>query len=130
MSQTFTEQNGAGAFIVSEANGSRSRGVVVMAGTAAIPANSVIHIPADGSEAVRFDGIDTDTNGTADAPANGILIYGVAEGAGSHREAAVIVRDAEINVEEVSWLAALDDTAKALGVSGLKEVGIISLDAT
>lgn len=105
MSSVLNEGRHAAEFVVSEANGSRSReNVVVSSGSGKLPAGQILS--KSGSEYVPFDGTNADA----------VLIAGV-DATAADVKAAVIVRDAEVNGSE---LFGLNATAKAaLAVHGV-----------
>lgn len=115
----LNETNHAGEFMVSEANGTRSRDAGVLASGEDLVAGTVVgkvaasgkfaqHDPSasDGSEsasAILFAGVDAST---ADAPC------------------VVIARDAEVNGGEIVWPDGIAAQDKTDGIAFLATVGI------
>lgn len=111
---TLNETMHAGEFIVSEANGTRSREeVVIAAAAAAMPAGQVLgKITASGKYTVYNNGA---ADGTEVARA---ILYAPAVDSAADQKAAVIMRDAEV---DESLLTGLDATGK----TDLEAIGII-----
>lgn len=117
---TLTETLHAGEFIVSEANGTRSREKITLLSGESVAAGAVLgkvtasgkYIPriaaaVDGSEvaaAVAWDAIDASA-----ADVDGVVVF----------------RDAEINGAEIGWEAAISAPNLALGITELAAVGIV-----
>jgi len=117
----LTEGTHAGEFIVSEANGNRSREAVTIVSGQNLVAGAVVgRITAsgkyaeldpaavDGSEVaagVLFDAVDAST-----ADANGVLV----------------ARDAEVNAGELVWKTGMTDPEIATATAELVTLGVIS----
>ena len=113
---TLTDTMRTAEFIVREANGTRSRGVVSFDSTtdwagAAIVAGQVYAIVA--GNAVPFDGNATD--GSEDAA--GILYEGVA--AGEVVDRTVIVREAEVKLSALTYDGTVGEVTASLAALGL-----------
>ena len=110
----LTETLHAGEFIVSEANGTRSREeVTVAAAAAALPAGQVLgKITASGLY-VAYSNVAVDGSEVAAA-----ILYAPLADSAADQKAAVIVRDAEV---DESLLTGLDAT----GITDLAALGIV-----
>ena len=111
---TLTETLHAGEFIVSEANGTRSREeITVAAAAAALPAGQVLgKITASGLY-VAYSNVAVDGSEVAAA-----ILYAPLADSAADQKAAVIVRDAEV---DESLLTGLDAT----GITDLAALGIV-----
>ena len=137
MSKVFTEQPLAGAFIVSESNVggtgvSRSRDKIVIAATAGILAvGTLLGRVTASREFVAFDPAATDGSENA----FGFLFDGV-DATTEAQNAVGIVRDAEVNADEIVWptgvtpaqILAATDALEARGVL-IREVGSVSVSS-
>lgn len=112
----LTEARHTAAFILSEANGQRSRESGVL-DTGDLAAGTVLQL--SGTKLVAFTAADA-TDGTADIPAAGILI-GAADATSADQAVAFIARDAEVNLNLLTYPAG----KKAATVASLKLLGII-----
>lgn len=81
----------AGEFLVSEANGNRSRESVTLTGGPYLPGQVLGKVTASGKYTAYSSGA---SNGTQTAAA---VLYGAADGSGADVSAAVIARDAEVS---------------------------------
>ncbi len=110
----LVESPHAGGFIVSEANGNRSRAQgTIEAAVGPLDAGAVLDLDSPG---VYIEHVPS--TGTAVA----ILIWGVDA---LENEVAIIVRDAEVNAAEIVWPAGISGANIALAVIELAAVGII-----
>ncbi len=110
----LTEARRTGDFILSEANGTRSREEVTIAAAAgAMIPGTVVSMLASGKY-VEYDDVGTD--GTEVAA--GILYAAVADSA-SDQKAVIIVRDAEVNASRLTG-------SNANAVADLRALGIIA----
>lgn len=94
----FTEGRHAAEFILSEANGQRSRENGVVASGQTLAAGQIVQFNNDG-RLVALTG-DTNTDGELLVEAAGILLAPIntsATGTNAHTPAAYIARDAEVN---------------------------------
>jgi hypothetical protein len=114
---TFTEGNHDAEFIVSEANFHRSRDSGEVASGQNLAAGTVVQ-PDGGSRWIAYVG-DEFTNGEEDE-AIGILINATDATTG-HQKAAIIARDAEVNINLLTYPAAKE----AVMIASLKRLGII-----
>lgn len=137
MSRTLTEVQKAGAFIVSESNVggtgvSRSRDKIVIAATAGVLAVGTLlgRITAS-REFVAFDPAASDGSENAFG-----FLFDEADATTDAVNAVGIVRDAEVNAEEIVWptgvtpaqVLAATDALEARGVL-IREVGAVSVSS-
>jgi hypothetical protein len=118
-----------GGFLVSEANGSRSREkVTILAGSGAVrtlEAGTVLgKITASGKYIAVVEG----ASDGSETPVAIILNRTVAPD-GADIEAAIVARDAEVNVNELIWPGTYDATNITAGRAALLAVGIVCRDA-
>ncbi|EHL97712.1 hypothetical protein HMPREF9946_03995 [Acetobacteraceae bacterium AT-5844] len=126
VSPVLNERFYNGAFLVSEANGTRSRDTVLMKNTGStdlvLDAGLVLAtLTADGS-AVPFDNAGTDGSETATC-----ILYGQAiVPAGGEKRVTIVSRDAEVNASELVWADGVDDAGKAAALADLLTQGIVA----
>lgn len=107
-------------FIVSEANGRRSRDVVTVAAAADLPPGTVVgRITASGKVVRLAPAAD---NGSEDA--YGVLLYPAAAASADDKVTA-IVRDAELNGTMLAWPAGISGPDKAAAIAALEARGLI-----
>jgi len=122
---TKTEGKHTGEFIVSEANGMRSRDkvtVTVPASTTFEPGTVLGQVAAD-SKFVQYD--DAETDGREDAAA---VLYDElvnAEVSAADIEATVIIRDAEVRDADLVFATGTSAQDKLDAAADLKAIGII-----
>lgn len=121
----LTEARHAAEFIISEANGHRSRANVTIlggsGGAGVLPAGTVLGKLTSGGKYVASPA--TGSNGSQTAFA--VLINAV-DASDGDVEAAVIARDAEVNGKLLSFASSVDDDDKeAAKATQLAAVGII-----
>lgn len=118
---SIDETTHAGGFILSEANGKRSReNITIASGAGKLPAGTVLGKVTSTGFYVAYD--NDATNGSQTAV--GVLIAGV-DATSSQVAAAMIARDAEVNENELVWD---DDNGTSdinAGIADLANVGII-----
>ena len=120
----LTETRHRGEFLVSEANGHRSREVVTMvSGTVALVAGSVLgKITASG----KYNAYDSaNVDGSEDAAA---ILFDDCDASGGDVECLVILRDAEFNLGAVIWSET--DTDEPAGIIALALLGVIGRVST
>lgn len=116
----LTEGRHAGEFLLSEANGHRSREVVTISDAIAIKAGQVLgKVTADGKYHFYDDANVVVGTGTAVA----IAMYPLAAAA-TNRKITVIFRDAEVNGDCLEWNDE-NGASQTLGIADLLAVGII-----
>lgn len=116
--QPITEKGHAGGFLLSEANGSRSREEVTILEGQNLAAGAVLGRITSGGKYVEYDNDGTD-DGRRTAVA---ILYAAADASDGDVQATAIVRDAEVNGEELVWQSS-DEVAA--GITDLAAVGII-----
>ncbi len=114
----FTEGDHNAEFIVSEANFHRSRDNGELASGQDLAAGTVLQLDG-GSRYIAYTG-DEFTNGEEDE-AIGILINETDATTGGHAKVAIIARDAEVNINLLTFPAA----KQAVMIQSLKRLGII-----
>ncbi len=116
----LTEGHHPGEFIVSEANGYRSREVVTVDNGADLVAGTVLgKITAGG----KYIACDQDAGDGSDTAAG--VLYADAAAASAEVQAVAIVRDAEVNREDLTFAAANDAGEITELIGDLKAIGII-----
>lgn len=122
MAKVITEGRRPSEFIVSEANGRRSRDTVIVAEDQNLGPSTVVgKITASG----EVTELDTDAS-TGEEAAYGILIYpadatGIAEGVA----VAAITREAEVNGDLIVWPEGISAPDKTAAIAELETRGII-----
>jgi hypothetical protein len=126
VSPVISERFYNGAFLISEANGFRSRdtGIIKNAGGADLVLDAglvLATLSADGSLAPY------DNAGTDGSEAASCILYGsVIVPAGGQKTVTLVSRDAEVNASELRWDAAVDAAGKTAGIADLRAKGIIA----
>jgi len=116
----LVETGHAGGFILSEANGKRSRENVTIAEGENLKAGAVLGRLTSGGAYAHFDNDASDGTQTA----RGILIADC-NATDAATPAAIIARDAEVNGHELVWASSEDDADIADGITELAALGII-----
>lgn len=117
-----SEGTHAGEFIVSEANGMRSRSTATVASGQNLVAGAVVGIVTASGKIAEYDNVAVDGTETA----TGILHGNVDASAADVDGVAVLVRDCEFNLAEVTWEAGQDQAAQDAGVVDLTALGMIA----
>lgn len=116
----FTEGKRAAEFLVSEANGARSRDVVTIAQSAALEPGAVLgKVTATG----KYVALDPAAVTGAETAAS--LLYAAADAAAADVSAVAILRDAEINGAELVWPTGIAADQKVSAIASLAALGII-----
>lgn len=122
---TLTEARHPGEFLVSEANGTRSREVAPVASGQVLKAGHVVQDNGSG-KLVAFTG-DTDTNGDVIVEAAGVLFAPVDASGGEVAGQVYFARDAEVNLAELTHpVETTSGGETAATVASLKKLGIIA----
>lgn len=112
-------------FLISEANGQRSREQVTLLAAQGdlVPGTVLAKVTATG----KYVPYDDDANGTTAGVgiAAGILCYAAPNNA-ADQQVTIIARDAEIKSAALTWEASNDSTEKAAGLADLASIGIIA----
>lgn len=125
---SLTEGQHTGAFILSEANGTRSRETV----TVTVPSNTTFqagHVLAQLSATGKY--VDYDNAGSdGSEEAIAVLYATLVNDTGSpvDQTGVVIARDAEVRSADLEWKSGLNDGDKSAGRADLRSVGIIPRD--
>ena len=114
-----TEGTHAGEFIVSEANGSRSREAGTLASGHNLAAGAVVGMIA--GEYVEYNNGNVDGSETAVG-----VLFDAVDASAAAADCVVIARDAEVNLAELVWEAGQDQAAQDAAVVELAAVGIIA----
>lgn len=117
---SLTETGHAGGFIMSEANGHRSRENVTLVSGQVVKAGEVLGIITSGGKYATYDNQASD--GTQAAKAVSINDADASDG---DIEIAVIARDAEVNGNELVFSGNSSPTDNTAGEADLLAVGII-----
>jgi hypothetical protein len=112
--------SGAGRYIVSEANGYRSRATIVIVNGQNLKDGAVLGKISSGGKYAAYD------NGAGDGTevAAGIL-YGACDASGGDQAAVAHVRDCEVNEGELIWDSGQDANDKAAAVVDLTAAHVI-----
>ncbi len=118
---TLIEGRHPGEFILSEANGQRSReNITIGASQTIVPGQVLGVITASGQGVVLAPGA---SDGSQNAAA--IAIYGATTGAGETARIAVIARQAEVNGNILTWPSGITAPQKTAAIAALKTAGVI-----
>jgi len=112
---THTEARRTGEFIISEANGTRSReAVTIVSGAGALAAGTVLGVIDASGKYDAYDDLDTTTGlGTAAA-----VLYAAVDATSADTPAVVIARDAEVAQIHLTGI-------DAAGITDLAALGVI-----
>lgn len=116
---TQTEQGHAGGFILSVANGKRSFKNITVASGEDLVAGQVY--ASVGGYAVAFD--EDDSSGGADTVAG--IMFDAVDATDAAVDGVGVVRDAEVNTNELVWPTGISAPDKATAVAALAVLGII-----
>lgn len=116
----ITETGHAGGFLLSEANGTRSRAAVTILSGENLTAGAVLGKITATGKYVAYDDAGTD-DGRRTAAA---ILYDDADASAGDLQATAIVRDAEVNGEELVFASGVDEAGAVADLAG---VGIIVL---
>lgn len=116
----LTESIPFGSFLLSEANGHRSRENVTIISGQKLVAGAVVGKITASSKFTEYD------NGASDGSqaAAGILL-GAVDASDGDMPGVLIARDAEVKKDTLTWKSGADDTAKNAGIADLAALGII-----
>ena len=125
----FTEGRDPGEFLLSEANGQRSRSSVTIAsGSGVIAPGAVLGVYTSGANAGKYSlapASAADPN-VGNQTAVAVALYGC-DATSADQQIAVIARDAEVNANILSYASSVNDGAKkAAKIAQLAAVGIIA----
>jgi hypothetical protein len=116
---TLTEGQHAGGFLVSEANGSRSREQITVLDGEDLPAGAVLgKITASG----KYVAVDPEASDGSEEAAG--ILFAACHADGADAQAVGILRDAEVNEDELDW-SDLNTTEIATATAELLAIGIL-----
>lgn len=111
-------------FILTEANGQRSREAALILNPNQVEIGEVLEVVAETSDvAVNYKPLGADPSKAA-----AIAIYNAATSSGDDKEIAIIARDAEVNGKQIQWPSGYTAGQKRAGIRALADVGIIVRD--
>ena len=114
----FEETIGTGGYLVSEAQGTRSREIGVLAAGDLLP-GTVLAVNGDGKYVQLAPGA---ADGTEDAVG---ILYAHTDASESEQNCVVNVRDCEVNGAELTWPDGITELQKDTATSQLAGAGII-----
>ena len=114
MATTLTEDQHRGEFVVSEANGYRSRESVTIASGETLKPGHVLGKVTSSGEYKEYNPGNADGSETAVA-----VCYDHVDASGSATDGPIIARDAEVNEAELVWFSGASDAQKTTGVDEL-----------
>lgn len=115
----LTEDLQAGAFLASEANGTRSREVGTLA-AGNLKAGTVLALNGSGNYVIVAPAA---SDGTETAVA---VLYAAADASDDPVECVVLARDAEVNQDELIWPAGISGAQTTTAIGQLAAAGIIA----
>ena len=121
MADVFTEARHAGEFLISEAEGTRSRDVITVANSVALEAGTVLgKVTASGKYKLHDP---SKSDGTENAA--GILLAAV-DASGGDASGVAILRDAEVDTGALTFIDAISGANKTAALAALAGLGIIA----
>jgi hypothetical protein len=123
MATSYTETGHNAGFIYSEAMGFRSReNATIEAAAGSVLLAGTVLGKLDNGKYVIYDPAATDLSNTV----AGVLLNEVDPTAGDVKTGVVMVRDCELNANELVWFAGATTQQKTTGIAALKTLGIIA----
>ena len=117
----LTETGHAGGFILSEANGKRSRENVTIVSGQNLKAGAVLGKITTGGKYAAYN------NGASDGTqAAAAILIADCDASAADKAAAVIIRDAEVNKNELVYAVGQDQTAKDASIVDFAALGIFA----
>lgn len=117
---TLTEGYHAGEFIVSEANGTRSREVVTIIEGQNLVAGAVLGQITTGGKYTELDPDAEDGSEVAAA-----VLYDAVDATDGDTDGVIIARDAEVNGAEITWPTGISGPETTAATAELAAAGII-----
>ncbi len=117
----FNEGRHAAEFLVSEANGHRSRETITIASGENLEAGAVLGQVSADSTYKEYNPGNADGSETAVA-----VLYDAVDATSGEKDGVIVARDAEVDRAALSWFDGATDAQKDTGVSELANVGIIA----
>lgn len=122
MADTINEGQHAGEFIVSQANGGRSRDRVTFASGEVIKPGHVLGVVSTSGEYKEYNPSNTDGSETAVAVA-----YDHVDASGGAADGPAVTRDAEVSSGDLVWFSSATSAEKTTGKDELQSnAGIIA----
>ena len=118
---TLTESRAAGEFIISEANGHRSRSQAVVKSGENLKAGHVVGIVTSTGKVVEWT--SGATNGSQNVAG---VMFAPVDAAGADAYGTLIVRDAEVTRADLTFFSAATAANKNTAVAELEALGIIA----
>ncbi|NOR64557.1 MAG: head decoration protein [Candidatus Scalindua sp.] len=116
----LTEGQHAGEFIVSEANGSRSRDkITVLMGEVLVAGAVLGKVTASGKYIAR---VAAAVDGSEVAAA---ILFDAVDATAADVDVVTLIRDAEVNGGEIAWEAAIAGPDLVSGIAELATVGVV-----
>lgn len=116
-----TEGKHAGEFIVSEANGTRSRGVVTVVSGQNLVAGAVVGKITASGKYKEYDNGASDGSEVAAA-----ILFDNVDATSGDKSGVVLVRDCEVNAAELTWKSGQSGADITAGKADLAALGIIA----
>lgn len=120
---TLTETGHAAGFLLSEANGNRSRDIITVSAGQNLKAGAVLGKITSGSPTGEYKAYDNAASDGSQAAA-GILLDDC-DATDADVKAVGILRDAEVNSNELVYDSGQNDAAKVAAVADLLAIGIL-----
>lgn len=117
---TLTESAHTAEFIVSEANGARSRATGTLIEGQDLAAGTVLGVITASGKYTQFNQDGEDGSETAAG-----VLYAAVDASSGDATAVIVARDAEVNGDELTWPADITSEEKTAGIANLASVGII-----
>lgn len=116
-----TLEPGTACYLVSEANGTRSREVITLAAGNALPPGAVLGQVTASGEYVAFNPAANDGSETAKA-----VLFASVDASAAAKAAVVTARDAEVAEASLVWVASVNTTQKKSALAALAVLGIVA----
>lgn len=117
----FTETRHAAGFMLSEANGTRSRDTVTIVSGQNLKAGAVLGKITASGKYTEFNTANADGSQTAVA-----ILWDAVNASGGDKAAVIVARDAEVTAAELYWFSGATNGNITTGKTGLAAVGIIA----
>lgn len=118
---TLTEGRHAGEFIVSEANGDRSRNQATLVSGQDLAAGAVLGLITASGKYTAHDPVTPATDGSEVARA---ILLAPTDASGGDQRCVVVDLDAEVDGGALTWHATISGPQKAAGIAALLTHGI------
>ena len=118
---TLTEGRAAGEFIISEANGHRSRDQVTVLADEVLKAGHVVGIVTASGKVVEYTAAATDGSESVAG-----VMFAPVDATGADAQGTLIVRDAEVTRADLTFFTAATSAEQDTAVAELEALGIIA----